>query len=529
MSAVAAARPRHKRGLLHPYQVRINRDLGQFRVIKKSRRIGVTYSVLGQAVLDAIRGKRSTYYMSHNHLAGREAMTQVGRWADYYDRYFALRAGGTIWRDGSRRNALSATAAHFASGKKLQILASTPENLRGPPDAGHYILDEFALHRRPAEVLQAAAPVQMLGSPITIISTVMFEDHFWDLFEKVRLGEQPGSVHAISFDDALADGLYERVVRMHTKHGGPSEGIDGVDDADLARELGVPHKPGARARYRDWVWRAVALPETELGMQPMRSGDRYYSPRLVRACMDDDGAVHRWTAPEGFVHVEDRQQDIVVAAFMESIGHDLERLRRNPPREWYFGIDFGRYRDLTVIQFGYPDGTVMRWPFILELEDAPLRVQDLFFDGICDRVDRIRQGAIDKSGGGVSLYEHVLRKLGPRRVLAVDPSEAWYRENQPLLKRRYEQRTIRTPRDELHVADMATVRLDNGVAKVPRGSHKMPSTGTGKARFRHGDFASSNVIGNFAARDATRPPPTGGGGRPGNRVERAGRRAAQRM
>lgn len=517
------------KGMLQRYQRLAWRDRTPIRAIKKSRRIGMSYSEIGRAVQDAIRKSgRSTYYMSHTKQAGIEAMEQVVRWSDFYDRFFRRTRGRSIYRNGNRNTAISATSIHYASGRKFQIFASSPKLVRGPADAPHYLFDEFEFHRDAAAVLQAATPVLMMGTAaVTIISTVLHEGGaFWNFCEKIKSGTQPGSLHEISFDQALADGYYERIVRSRMRS--PFiEDVWGVDDPVLAAELGVPHEPGARTKYREMVWASLTNPSTELDLQPMRSGDRYYSPELVRRCMDDQGAVHRWTAPRDYLYVLPSQQEKEIAAYVQSIEYGLERLRSNPPREWYAGIDFGRYRDLTVMQFGYPEGEIMRWPFVLELEDCPFDAQNIFWDEIVKRLQILRRAAFDKEGNGAQLFEHALRQHGSSVVEGMAPNEDWYREWQPKLKLRYENRTIRTPYDPMHIADMGSVKLVEGVAKVPRGSKKMPSTGDGKARFRHGDFAISNVLGNYAARDAVIPANSSPGR--STRVGTSDRRAASRM
>ncbi|MDK4537619.1 terminase large subunit domain-containing protein, partial [Kingella kingae] len=111
---------------------------------------------------------------------------------------------------GDDKQAILAFIIRFASGFRITALSSRPNNLRGKQ--GRVILDEAAFHEDLAELLKAAMALLMWGGQVHIISTHDGVDNpFNELINDSRAGKKPYSVHRITFDDALADGLYERI------------------------------------------------------------------------------------------------------------------------------------------------------------------------------------------------------------------------------------------------------------------------------------------------------------------------------
>ncbi len=479
--------------LLHGYQRHLWWDRAMVRTILKSRRIGVTFEEVGRAVQDACRRNgRTTYYMSHTAWAGRETMQTVERWADFYDAK-ARKHGRSIWRWGDKRRALSATRALFNGGRKFEVLASSPRLLRGAPDSPHYLLDEVEFHKDPEALLAAASAVLILGtSAITMISTVNGEGPFWQWCQEAVAGKRPYSPHKITFDDALADGLYERVVADQVASPFIAEPW-GVDDPELARVLGVPHQPGARDQYRDEMFRSVSDPQQELLCIPRSSVDQYMGPRLVRPCMHQELAVLRWTAPDDWLHRAIGLREVDISAWAEAFLGVLVEHRRNPPRQWYVGTDFGRSRDLTVMSFAYHDGPVLRVALVLELEDCPWDDQALFFDKVRRALapGTITKARTDGGGPGGPLAEHILRELGDRVAETTHTGIPWYQKWMPEFRKLIEGRALAIPDDPFVLDDIGQIRLIDGVPRVPRKNKRVPSTGKGKARFRHADAAVS--------------------------------------
>ena len=166
----------------------------------------------------------------------------------------------------------------------------------------------------------------------------------------------------------------------------------------------------------------------------------------------------------------------------------------NPALASYFGEDFGRSGDLTVIwplQIG--QDLTRRTPFVVELRNIPFRNQEQVLFYIVDRLPRFTTGAMDARGNGQYLAETAAQRYGAR-IVQVMLSEAWYRENMPRYKAAFEDGTIEIPRDADVLGDHRAIVLENGVAKISE--RRAGSDGKG----RHGDSAMAAALAFFASR-----------------------------
>ncbi len=188
-------------------------------VIEKSRRIGLTWGVAAFAALLAAAqpsaGGDNVFYMGYEQEMAREFIDACGMWAKAYG-IAASAVGDEVFEDidaDGKTTAIKAFRIVFASGFKVVALSSMPRAFRGKQ--GTVILDEAAFHSQLEEKIKAALALLMWGGQVIIISThdgVM--NPFNLLVEKIRAGEQKGEVLTISFDDAIADGLYERIAEV---------------------------------------------------------------------------------------------------------------------------------------------------------------------------------------------------------------------------------------------------------------------------------------------------------------------------
>lgn len=98
----------------------------------------------------------------------------------------------------------------FASGYKVTALSSRPANLRSKK--GRLRVDEAAFHEDLPELIKAALAIVMWGGNVAIWSTHDGEENdFNQLIEEVKRGDRHFSHHRITLQDALNDGLYERI------------------------------------------------------------------------------------------------------------------------------------------------------------------------------------------------------------------------------------------------------------------------------------------------------------------------------
>jgi phage FluMu gp28-like protein len=165
----------------------------------------------------------------------------------------------------------------------------------------------------------------------------------------------------------------------------------------------------------------------------------------------------------------------------------------------YFGEDFGRSGDLTVI-WALQVGTALmrRTPFVIELRNVPFNQQKqvLFYlvDALAERSGRFIGGAMDARGNGQYLAEQATLRYGSR-IEQVMLSSEWYRDNMPRYKAAFEDGTIELPGDADILGDHRMLRMEQGVAKIPE--RRMRG---GDGHQRHGDSAIAGALAYYATK-----------------------------
>ena len=117
---------------------------------------------------------------------------------------------------GHTRN-IAAYRIRFASGFQIVALSSRPANIRGLQ--GIVVIDEAAFHADVQGVLDAATALLIWGGKIRVISTHngilnAFNQLIRDIENGVYGDGTEAVVYKVTFDDAVANGLYERVCLM---------------------------------------------------------------------------------------------------------------------------------------------------------------------------------------------------------------------------------------------------------------------------------------------------------------------------
>ncbi|WP_194745732.1 hypothetical protein [Thermaurantiacus tibetensis] len=215
-----------KGDLLLPYQAAITSRLFAgvpLLVIEKSRRIGLTWGLAAYAVLRAAAqpsaGGTTAWYMGYDLEMAREFIEVSAMWARAFG-IAAEDAGEELLHDGDQ--AVGAFRIRFASGFKIVALPSVPRALRGKQ--GLVIVDEAAFHKDLPEVLKAALALLMWGGQVVVVSTHDGVDNPFNLLlDEIRSGRRKGETATITFADALAGGLYERVAQVAAARGRPLE------------------------------------------------------------------------------------------------------------------------------------------------------------------------------------------------------------------------------------------------------------------------------------------------------------------
>jgi len=455
-----------------PYQQRWAADGARVKVCEKSRRIGLSWAEAGEdALLAAAEHGMDVWYIGYNRDMALEFIEDAADWS----RHYSLAASSVeefVFEDDNADKGIAAFRVRYASGFKIVALSSRPANLRGKQ--GKIVIDEAAFHDDLAGLLKAAIAMLMWGGRVVVISTHNGDDHpFNELVNDVRAGRRPYSLHRITLDDALAEGLYRRI----------------------CLRLGRRWSQAAEARWRQELVDFYGEDaDEELFCVPSQGSGVYLSRALIEKCMDPAIPVIRYEQTSAFAEVPDPIRRAEVRDWCEeTLRPVLDGLDED--RTSYFGEDFGRYADMTcILPLVELKDAVLRAAFLLELWNVPFQQQEQILCYIVDRLPRFAGGALDATGNGMYLAERAMQRYGPSRIAQVMLSDAWYRENMPRYRAAFEDNTLVLPRDADVIADHRALKKVKGIAKVPEAR----TAGADKKK-RHGDTAVAGALAVYAA------------------------------
>ena len=460
-----------------PYQKRLWTavDAHALSVHEKSRRTGFSWAVaaIAAATASAARGAggQDVLYMGYEREMTREFIDYVAEWAGA----FQTAAGEVqefVWTDPDHpERSVGAFRVRFASGFEVIALPSVARALRGKQ--GLVILDEAAFMDDLDAVLKAALALLIWGGKVVVISTHDGEDNrFNALVQDVRAGRVRGVVTRTTFDEALAEGLYQRVCLRAGRE------WTAADEAVWRQEI--------LDTYRDNA-------DEELHVVPNPTSGVYLPGPLLEARTVLGIPVARWTTPPGFTvwgerHRVDAADDFVRA----EIAPVLKSLDPNEPH--CVGMDFGRIRDLSVIWvLAIGRDLVRRTRLVVELRAVPHEQQRAVLFAVCDGLPRLRAMKIDAGGNGSYIGEVALQNYGAR-VEPLQLSEQWYRDAMPPWRAAIEDAMFTLPADREILDDLRMLKLVRGVARIP--ARRMTDAGAQ----RHGDAAIAAVLAHAASR-----------------------------
>jgi phage FluMu gp28-like protein len=460
--------------VLLPYQQAWQEDKSQVRIAEKSRRIGFSWNCASECALEASEEDGcDSWYVGYNKDMAQEFIRDCAFWARQFN-IACSEMEEDVFNDEGKD--ILTFAIRFASGWRVTALSSRPTNLRAK--RGHIILDEAAFHDDLEGLIKAAMAVLMWGGKarVDIISTHNgVDNHYNKILEESKSGKRPYSVHRVTLDDALEEGLYQRICLVNGKEWSPEA------EADWRQEL------------VDWYAEDA---EEELFCVPARSGGTYLSTKMIEACMVP-GSVVRLDVPDEFTHWSDTAREAHVDLWCKE---HIEPLLKQLPQDklHFFGEDFGRVSDRTVIVPGYLTQDLRRkFPFAVELANVPFEQQRqaLFF--IVDRLPRFFKGALDATGNGAFLAEVASQKYGQDRIEQIHMSEKWYAEHLPPFKQAFEDNQLEIAKDADHLVDLSQFKKINGIPKLPK---VKTASKDKKAKPRHGDAGIAYAAGYYASR-----------------------------
>ena len=257
--------------------------------------------------------------------------------------------------------------------------------------------------------------IGMWGGKVVVISTHDGDLNPFNLLcEDIRKGQMPYALLKITFDDALAGGLYQRICL-------------------------VQHKQWTPESQKAWRDKIIAFygdaADEELNVIPRHGAGAYVPAALIERAQRGDAPVLRFEREDAWAELPDHLQKAEALEWCEE--HLLPVLEALPVYDTYVGQDFARTGDLTSLWISQRQQD-LSFPCVLSLEmrNIPYEVQKLIDFYVLSRLARLKGGEFDATGNGGYLAE-VVAKRWPciiKRMITVQ----WYQEITPKFKAEFE-------------------------------------------------------------------------------------------
>lgn len=461
-------------GILMAHQRAWVEDQSPLKLAEKGRRTGVTFAEALDSTLIAAASRTAggdhTWYIGDTKDKGLEFISVCARFAKTIAREL-VEIEEFLFEDkqpdGTSRF-INAYRIRFASGFQVSALSSNPANIRGLQ--GRVVIDEAAFHRNVAAVIDACNALLIWGGVIRIISTHNGAlNPFNELIKETREGRYDYRIHRITFDDAVENGLYERVCLIR--------GWEATQEG----------KRDWYARVRRSYGTRVEAMREELDAIP-REGEGVLLPLAwIEAASRPDYVVKRWEAPSaGFLDLPEQYRRAEMLDWLERELGPVIQTFTPELGPFALGEDFGMRQDRTSFVIGYTAQDLSRHvPLIVELRQCPYDQQKQALYWIVDRLPRFQKGILDANGNGMALAQEARQKFGPDMITELIATDAWHREFTPGFRSAFEDRTIFIPADRDVRDDLRQITMIGGVGKVPR-DVRTKGTDGGK---RHADTA----------------------------------------
>ncbi|ECT9547804.1 hypothetical protein CJG84_04830 [Salmonella enterica] len=465
--------------------------------IPKGRRTGITFSWGLNSVLIAAASREASgdnvYYIGDTKEKGLEFIGYAAK----FSRVIAEQQSQDIssieeflFEDqdehGNTRY-INAYRIRYSSGFQIAALSSRPANIRGLQ--GVVIIDEAAFHADVQGVLDAATALLIWGGRIVVISSENGKNNPFHQFckdiEAGRYGES-AVVLRITFDDAVANGLYERICAM---------------------KGWAPTAEGKKAWYtriRSAYGPRLAAMREELDAIA-RDGNGVCIPGVwIEQAMTRERPVLRLTLNDDFIHMaEEERKSWCDDWISQSLAPVMESTLDVQLRH-VFGMDFARHRHFSAIWPMAITQTLRREvPFVIELNNVPSAMQQQILYWFIEHLPRFSGGSMDATGPGMVLAEYTADRFGRPRIAEVTLNRKWYGVWMPKFTQSFEEGTIDIPRDENIAQDLRAVESVDGVQMISpleRKDLKDPDL------VRHGDSAMAGCLAWHASLNMTYDP-----------------------
>lgn len=456
---------------LLPYQIAWVEDRSRVRLWEKSRRIGADYCEAYGSVRDRLLGltDEDYWYSSADESAAVEQAEYSKFFLGLLDVAYKYSEGEDLDLPGSKVMTITLPKVGRKA-PRLTFMTSSPKRFRSK--GGDVCLSEFAFHKQAAEMWKAATPTAAWAGRVSVISTHNGEgSEFEALLRQARRHLDPATagqprdtdlraaIHRVTIDDAIAQGLVEKVNETRGTSLTPEQ-----FRADLRRTCGSEDR---------WL-------EEYMCVMSAQSSSFFPTVLLRDSLSRNAGGLH--TGLGAFLDgVADRA---------DAIGAD--RLSA--------GCDVGRTNDRFVIWVWGRVGLQRVCLGALVYQGRDFRDMETAINATMDarfgkaRV-RVRRKCIDATGLGMQLAERAEQKWGSR-VEGVKFTAAIKEDIFGRARAGLEEKTVLLPDDDRVVADFTGIRRIITAAGHSRYDAETNEQG-------HADIATAAALGLMADESGT--------------------------
>ncbi len=393
-----------------PFQERWIMDSSPFKIMQKSRQIGISWSTAYRAVRECI-SKKSNYdfwVSSRDEMQAKLFLEDCKNFAGILGKA-SKDLGQVIYKDEQRT---SAYVLQFENGKRINSMSSNADAQAGK--RGSRILDEFALHKDPKKLLDIASPGTDWGGSIEIVSTHRGSHNFFNkLVEEAKyINRRKASLHTVTLENALDQGF---LYKLQSKIG-ESSPVFHYDEAD----------------YFNYIRNRCSDEET-------------FQQEYMCVPADDESAFISYDLISKCEYSLDEKWEKTLEELAE-LGEIL-----------YLGVDVGRKSDLTTLYLFAKVNGVYYTRKIIRLKDMPFSKQEAILYRLLS-MSWVFRCCIDATGLGMQFAERAKEKFGSSKVEAVTFTNKVKEDLAYTLKAAFEDGILRIPRDKDLTASLRAVK-----------------------------------------------------------------------
>lgn len=351
--------------LFCPFQIRWLNETAAIAGGEKSRRIGWTWMQAFKAVTDRVKGGCNYYHSSTDQTASVEFIDYCGEWASMFNAVCKVTENAEVIDDEK----ITSLVMTFSNGCKIVAGSSNPKFFRSK--GGDVGLDEFDYHAKQRELIKAAHATAMFwGYSLRFWSSVNGEGTFMDqMCQSIRKGEMKGAYHKVTIEDAVNDGIVERIIMRKKK-------LSDVPAPDL----------GARKAW---------LEELRATVPDQQTWDQEFM--CIRRA--DNSSLLTYDLIQGC-----EEANLTLA-------EDLEKLPTD--KVYYAGYDVARKNDLSVLWVLERVGDVFWTRVLRTLQGVNFAAQEGLLNLLMENRS-VKRLCLDASGMGMDLAERLKNKWGHR-------------------------------------------------------------------------------------------------------------------